>query len=269
MLKITREANSIKVVGQNHPFYPYNDTLTFPLNSVVVLTDSSDMVLFKSSTNGDVYFSSRVADIRIDGYAVTKSNVHTNFNAIANSSGGSGEGGGSTTIIQTVELFEVVDKLPTSAIDENKMYVVPSNKPENGNLFDEYIHVNEKWEKIGSFQADVNLSNYLTIDQAEGLIESALDNYYTKQEVDNKVGQGSGGSVDLSDYYNKSEVDGLLSVKMTKWEGTQAEYNALTDINPYTLYIITDANQEWIGTQAQYDALSNKNNNTTYYIVEE
>ena len=39
--------------------------------------------------------------------------------------------------------------------------------------------------------------------------------YYDKSEVDTKIGQGGGGGGDLSNYYTKAEIDGILSSYVT------------------------------------------------------
>lgn len=95
MLIITKENNSIKVVGQNNPTYPYSGTLVYPLNSVTVVTDQSDMAVFRSALNNDVLFTGLIDDITISGSTVTKEDIGTKFGAISNSSSsGGGTGGG-------------------------------------------------------------------------------------------------------------------------------------------------------------------------------
>lgn len=95
MLIITKENNSIKVVGQNNPTYPYSGTLVYPLNSVTVVTDQSDMAVFRSALNNDVLFTGLIDDITIAGSTVTKEDIGTKFGAISNSSStGGGTGGG-------------------------------------------------------------------------------------------------------------------------------------------------------------------------------
>jgi len=71
------------------------------------------------------------------------------------------------------EIFKVVNQLPTTG-DANKIYLVPSLDPETQNTLDEFIWVNNDWEKIGAV------------------------------------------SVDLSDYYNKTDINSLLGNKVDK-----------------------------------------------------
>ena len=88
MLIITKENNSIKVVGQNNPTYPYSGTLIYPLNSVTVVTDKSNMAVFRSALNNDVLFTGLIDDITINGSPVTKEDIGTKFGEISNSSSG-------------------------------------------------------------------------------------------------------------------------------------------------------------------------------------
>ena len=90
MLIITKENNSIKVVGQNNPTYPYSGTLVYPLNSVTVVTDQSNMAVFRSSLNNDVLFTGLIDDITINGSPVTKEDIGNKFGEISNSSSGGG-----------------------------------------------------------------------------------------------------------------------------------------------------------------------------------
>ena len=85
MLIITKENNSIKVVGQNNPTYPYSGTLIYPLNSVTVVTDQSNMAVFRSALNNDVLFTGLIDDITIDGSPVTKEDIGNKFGEISNS----------------------------------------------------------------------------------------------------------------------------------------------------------------------------------------
>ena len=88
MLIITKENNSIKVVGQNNPTYPYSGTLVYPLNSVTVVTDQSNMAVFRSALNNDVLFTGLIDDITINGSPVTKEDIGNKFGEISSSGGG-------------------------------------------------------------------------------------------------------------------------------------------------------------------------------------
>ena len=61
----------------------------------------------------------------------------------------------------------VVQTLPTQDIDIHTIYLVPKTG-ETGDVYDEYVYINNAWEHIGSTAVD-------------------LSNYYTKSEVNGKV----------------------------------------------------------------------------------
>lgn len=69
-------------------------------------------------------------------------------------------------------IFIVVDVLPTTGI-ENKIYLVPSKDAEQGNIYNEFIWKNGKWEKIG--QDKIDLSNYYTKDEIDPKIKALSD----------------------------------------------------------------------------------------------
>lgn len=79
--------------------------------------------------------------------------------------------------------FRIVQVLPTTDISESTIYLVPSLDSETQNLYDEYIYVNNAWEKIGS------------------------------------------KSIDLSDYYNKTEIDNLFNENQEVFYNT-IQYNS-------------------------------------------
>lgn len=104
--------------------------------------------------------------------------------------------------ISTMSL-QVVQALPTEDIQTNVIYLVPRADSETGNIYDEYIYVSDAWEKIGSTDVDLTgyatetwvntqISGFLTQSQIEGLISTALGNYYTKSEIDTALsGKGT------------------------------------------------------------------------------
>lgn len=106
--------------------------------------------------------------------------------------------------IKTISI-EVVDTLPTTG-EDNKIYLVPK-EGSTGDVYNEYIWVNNTWELIGSTQVDLTgyatqdwvnsqIQNFLTESQVTEIVNNSLTNYYTKTET-----------------YNKTEVDNLLGNK--------------------------------------------------------
>lgn len=69
---------------------------------------------------------------------------------------------------------EVVDQLPTSGIDAHKIYFVPkeTSKQTAGDIYDEYLYVQNAWEHIGT--TDVDLSQYYT--KTEASVRDLKDN---------------------------------------------------------------------------------------------
>ena len=102
------------------------------------------------------------------------------------------------------EVFEFVDALPEDNIKSNKIYVIPNADGQGQNVYTEYLYIESqsKWEIVGQFKADTDLSNI-----------------YTKSEV-----------------YNKTETDNLLNDLDRALFYTQSAYDALETKNPHQLY---------------------------------
>ena len=90
LLKITDNGNGILVQGTDNILYPQNDTLSFPYNSIIVVTDESDIATFRSAANNDVLFSGLIGYIEVGEDTVTKANIIEKFDAIANQASGGG-----------------------------------------------------------------------------------------------------------------------------------------------------------------------------------
>lgn len=84
----TEQGFTVRGVANN--FFPDNATLAYPANSVILITDESDMATFRSASNYDVLFSALIKDININGEQVTKDNIIETFNEAANKPSGGG-----------------------------------------------------------------------------------------------------------------------------------------------------------------------------------
>lgn len=68
---------------------------------------------------------------------------------------------GSGDITIDLSLYKVVESLPTTSIDANKIYLVLSGTSGEQNIYTEYIYVSNKWEKVGEYKAAVDLTPYV------------------------------------------------------------------------------------------------------------
>ena len=84
---------------------------------------------------------------------------------------------------------------------------------------------------------------------------SALENYYTKEEVNNLIENSDGGNTDLSNYYTKEEINNVI-----------AEIN-----NTVQKEIMPDPSQDNVGTIIQYIGDTNEyyTNSHFYQVVEQ
>lgn len=118
--------------------------------------------------------------------------------------------GGVISSTLDINPFVVVSSLPATG-DSEKIYLVPAEKPEEGNLTDEWIWNNGQWERLGS--AKVDLTAYAKTED----VETGLG-----LKVDKEVGKGL-SSNDYTDKekaklaelqnYDDSEVRGLIAQK--------------------------------------------------------
>lgn len=69
----------------------------------------------------------------------------------------------------------VVDVLPEEDINSSAIYLVPLESEDEQNKFTEYIYVDSKWEKIGTYNSSVDLSQYLTKVEAESVYVKQTD----------------------------------------------------------------------------------------------
>lgn len=73
------------------------------------------------------------------------------------------------TIDLSLFIIPANNTLPTSGINPNKIYLIKDTDApsDSGNVYVEYMYINDAWEKLGEYKSDVDLSGYLTITSAE------------------------------------------------------------------------------------------------------
>ena len=98
--------------------------------------------------------------------------------------------------------FIPVNELPTENIELDAIYLLPSEEPEEQNIFYEYVYINGAWEKTGG-GASVDLSNYATTDYVDDAIANAGGgSEEIKVYVTNKSLTGAGINTTISSLTN-------------------------------------------------------------------
>ena len=257
MLHISKVGNSIQVVGEDNRFYPHNDVLNFPLNSIVALTDDSDMVVFKSAANGDVLFSALVSDITISENATTKEDVLTEFSALSNvatGGGGSGEGGAVNSVNgQTGDVVLTASNVGAySKAQTDNLLIEKANADDLEALEGE---VDTLTTSVGNVQlkADENAEKIGDLDVEMGEVKTSLNG---KQSTlvsgtniktingESVLGSGNiviqGGSGGGATYAAGDGID-ISSDNTISVDDTIARVSALPDMNLYVLKSVYDA----------------------------
>lgn len=172
------------------------------------------------------------------------------------------------------DLFEVVTELPTENISDNKIYLVQDTDGGEGNSFVEYIYVNGQFEEVGKFKTTVDLTGYATEKWVsdQGYLTEVPDEYVTDTDLGEALDGyatedwvGEQGFLtehqSLEDYYTKEEVDEAIQNiegggggNANIIEMTQEEYNEIAPEED-TLYVITDAPE--IGVPTKLSQLDN------------
>lgn len=84
-------------------------------------------------------------------------------------------------------LYVVVSELPSVGV-ANKIYLIESNESGEQNIYTEYAYINDEWEKLGQYRAEINLSPYLTKEDAESTYQPKGD-YALKTDVPTKTSE--------------------------------------------------------------------------------
>lgn len=74
------------------------------------------------------------------------------------------------------QIVLVVDALPTENIKSNKIYLVKNTASEDTeNIYTEYVYINNKWEELGKYKPEVDLSEYIKSNEIYQCIKKEYD----------------------------------------------------------------------------------------------
>ena len=141
--------------------------------------------------------------------------------------------GNTLNVTLDTTVFKVVSALPDSPAqgDENKIHLVPAESTGANNTYTEYVWVNSAWEILGEYNSEVDLTPYLTKENASGT-------YATKSELQEVQNSVNGKQDTLISGQNIKSIDGesLLG------EGDiQIKYPFPSDDSTYTAGYFIDA----------------------------
>ena len=226
MIKISKQNNSLIVEGIDNVFYINNGDNSYPLNSLIVVTDNSDMATFRSVATNDVLFSGLIQNITINGEAVTKDNIIQKFDAVSNSSTGGG----------TVDAY-------TKEEADTKF----ASKDELTNV---QTVANDADTKVDALTPRVEGVETAMNDKQDLLVSGTNIKTINNQSI---LGEGNievSGDVDLTNYYTKPEADGKFAT-ITAINEQAADISALqTAMNGKQPTLVSGTNIKTINNES-------------------
>lgn len=154
----------------------------------------------------------------------------------------------------------VVQTLPSSSIDGNTIYMVPNNGS-SGNVYDEYLYVNNNWEKIGSTAVD--LTGYATQTYVDNAVANSENSIGFDEPIFSIFNSGL-----VSNYSFERIPMGLNTVEALA-EALKSKHCGIVDSNVYEGFT-PQALNEAMGTQyyvkrfTYTSDIANPISNTTY-----
>lgn len=139
----------------------------------------------------------------------------------------------------------IVSELPSTG-ENGVMYLVPSADGETGNIYIEYIWVDNKFEKIGDTTTKVNLTDYYTKTQVDTQISTQIQNYHLgpfRDELTNKADKNhthEDATISESGFMSASDKSKLDSLNESG-DITIDTSLSLTSGNPVSNRVITQA----------------------------
>ena len=141
-------------------------------------------------------------------------------------------------LVSTIPKFAilVVNELPTEDISTTTIYLLRNDGSEEGNIFTEYIYVNDEWEVLGS--QSIDLSDYYTCEEVDYLIPkkvSELENdvgYIRAVELDRATVTGIRGVNDLE--FQQGEITlnkQMVGLSLVENKSPQQILGMLTETN--------------------------------------
>lgn len=114
-----------------------------------------------------------------------------------------------------LSLYKVVESLPESDINEDKIYLVLSAESGTQNTYTEYIYVDSKWEKLGEYKAAVDLTNYVKFTDLASAEKAGAMSASDKAKLDglSNYTHPAGSAADKAEGLYKISTDGQSHVK--------------------------------------------------------
>lgn len=243
----------VNFVKQDYAFLVYFDgaqhylqdgVYSFPVNSLTMVVDESNMATFRKASNNDVVFSQLIDVIQFEGESVTKSNIYDKFAETCTAPTGGGGGDPETTVVDVelsqdgTEMDFVNESGDTVYSVDMTQYLVDlhvTGATLSGETLILYI--------AGSEPVAVDLEHMLDdvygdIDTLSGQTDALHAEITTKLPITRFESAERAIAETFADVYEQisgSSAGGFIEL-------TQAEYDALSgDVDPSKIYIITDA----------------------------
>ena len=173
----------------------------------------------------------------------------------------------------------IVAELPETGQDDT-IYLVPSAETQTSNNYDEYVYVNNAWEKLGGIQVQVDLTDYVKNTDYANLSTGGVikidSNYFGTDLTGGKLYciplayssyQGKGNSYFIS----KGTLENVITGKNLETSNNKVTSisSSSTDTQYPSAKLVYDRTPKIvIITESDYNNLSTYEDNTEYHIIE-
>ncbi len=118
--------------------------------------------------------------------------------------------------------ISVVENLPTTGISATTIYLKKTSTTETGNLYTEYIYVNNAWESLGTQKLD--LSGYATKDY----VTTAIKDFLTATQINTAIANA------LKDYTKTTDLASIATSGKLSDATEDATHRVVTDAEKST-----------------------------------